>query len=93
MKPYRIAAETDEYIIYEFKTGYIYALYKILILMLVGIVADIAWLSFAGMAAMLIFSFLSHCHIFPFTKESGKLRAKTRLRFLEVSGPSDTHSQ
>ena len=55
MKPYKIVAETDEYIVHEFRTWYFYVLYAIVIILLVGVLEKIAWLSSAGMISMLLY--------------------------------------
>ena len=56
-KPYIVSEETDEFITYEYKTIYLYAMYCIFALMISGFMTGISALSIVGGVLMVIFFF------------------------------------
>lgn len=57
-KPYKQVEEAGEFVVYEFKTVYLYALYCILVVMAVGYLASISALLVSGGILMIIYFFL-----------------------------------
>jgi len=60
LKPYKQLEEMDGYVVYEFKTPYLYALYLILIIIAIGYFAKLTiLLSLGGFLMFLYFLFVS----------------------------------
>ena len=54
-KPYRRIEESDEFIVYEFRTGFVYLLYAILLIIGAGYLADQSAVSYTGIGLMVLY--------------------------------------
>ena len=54
-KPYRQIEESDEFVVYEFRTGFIYLLYAILLIIGAGYLADQSAVSYTGIGLMVLY--------------------------------------
>ena len=54
-KPYRRIEESDEFVVYEFRTGFVYLLYAILLIIGAGYLADQNAVSYTGIGLMVLY--------------------------------------
>ncbi|SVC12691.1 uncharacterized protein METZ01_LOCUS265545 [marine metagenome] len=54
-KPYRRIEESDEFIVYEFRTGFVYLLYAILLIIAFGYLTDQSVVSYTGLGLMVLY--------------------------------------
>ena len=54
-KPYRLIEETDEFVVYEFRTGFVYLLYGILLTIGVGYFTQQNAISYTGIGLMVLY--------------------------------------
>ena len=54
-KPYRQIEASDEFVVYEFRTGFVYLLYAILLIIGAGYLFHQSAVSFGGVGLMLLY--------------------------------------
>ena len=54
-KPYRRIEESDEFVVYEFRTGFVYLLYAILLIIGAGYLIDQSAVSYMGIGLMVLY--------------------------------------
>jgi hypothetical protein len=83
LKPYRQVEETDEYVVYEFRTIYLHLLYAILAMIAVGYFASKDFLSITGTFLMLLYFLLVSTQ---YMGLNGKIKRATKACAVEMSG-------
>jgi len=54
-KPYRLIEKTDAFVVYEFRTGFVYLLYAILLTISVGYFTQVNAVSYTGVGLMVLY--------------------------------------
>ena len=82
-KPYRQVEETEEFIVYEFKTIYLYAMYCIVGLLIGGSLTQNDALSLAGIILMVLYFLLVSTQ---YLGLHGKMKRARKESSVEISG-------
>lgn len=89
LSPYRQVVESDEFVVYEFKTIYLYAMYGILAVIAGGYFGGISLLSTVGtMLMVLYFLFVSTRYM----KLNGSIKRAAKTASVEMSGSKTSFS-
>ena len=83
LRPYRQVEETDDHMVYEFRTIYLYLLYGILGIIAVGYFASMPVLSIAGIVLMVLYFLLVSTQYMGF---SAKIKRVAKASSVEISG-------
>ena len=83
LRPYRQVEETDDYMVYEFNTIYMYLLYGILGMIAVGYFASMSSLSIAGIILMVLYFLLVSTQ---YMRLSEKIKRAAKTSSVEISG-------
>jgi len=83
LRPYRQVEETDDHMVYELRTIYLYMLYGILVMIAVGYFASVPVLSSAGIVLMVMYFLLISTQ---YMGLSGKIKRAAKASSVEISG-------
>ena len=83
LKPYRQVEETDDYVVYEFRTIYLYLLYSILGMIAAGYLASVLALSIAGGVLMDLYFLLVFTQ---YMRLGRKIKRAAKKTSVEMSG-------
>jgi hypothetical protein len=83
LRPYRQVDKTDDYVVYEFRTLYVYVLYGILGVIAAGYFARMSVLSIAGTVLVVLYLLLVSTQ---YLGINGKIRRAAKAASVEMSG-------
>jgi len=83
LRPYRQVEETDAYVIYEFRTIYLYLLYGIMGMIAVGYLASMSVLSIVGIVLMVLYFLVVSLQ---YMGLNGKIKRAAKESSVEMSG-------
>ena len=80
-KPYRRIEESDEFIVYEFRTGFVYLLYAILLIIAFGYLTDQSVVSYTGLGLMVLYLCLVSTQYRTLSKRINRASAETKVEY------------
>tara|TARA_B100000470_G_scaffold191150_1_gene158219 strand:- start:81 stop:395 length:315 start_codon:yes stop_codon:yes gene_type:complete len=80
-KPYRRIEESDEFIVYEFRTGFVYLLYAILLIIAFGYLTDQSVVSYTGLGLMVLYLCLVSTQYRTLSKRINRAAAEATVEF------------
>ena len=80
-KPYRRIEESDEFIVYEFRTGFVYLLYAILLIIAFGYLTDQSVLSYTGLGLMVLYLCLVSTQYRTLSKRINRASAEAKVEY------------
>jgi predicted membrane channel-forming protein YqfA (hemolysin III family) len=80
-KPYRRIEESDEFIVYEFRTGFVYLLYAILLIIAFGYLTDQSVVSYTGLGLMVLYLCLVSTQYRTLSKRINRASAEAKVEY------------
>ena len=80
-KPYRRIEESDEFVVYEFRTSFVYLLYAILLIIGAGYLADQGEVSYTGIGLMVLYLCLVSTQYRTLSKRINRAAAEATVEF------------
>ena len=80
-KPYRRIEESDEFIVYEFRTGFVYLLYAILLIIGFGYLTDQSVVSYTGLGLMVLYLCLVSTQYRTLSKRINRASAEAKVEY------------
>jgi hypothetical protein len=80
-KPYRQIEVTDEFVVFEFRTGFVYLLYAILLIIGAGYLFNQSVVSYAGVCLMLLYLCLVSTQYRSLSKRISQASAEATVEF------------
>ncbi|MBC8324600.1 MAG: hypothetical protein H8E27_03105 [Verrucomicrobia subdivision 3 bacterium] len=80
-KPYRQIEASDEFVVYEFRTGFVYLLYAILLIIGAGYLFHLNVVSYAGVGLMLLYLCLVSTQYRSLSKRISQAAAEATVEF------------
>ena len=80
-KLYRRIEESDEFIVYEFRTGFVYLLYAILLIIAFGYLTDQSVVSYTGLGLMVLYLCLVSTQYRTLSKRINRASAEAKVEY------------
>ena len=80
-KPYRRIEESDEFVVYEFRPGFVYLLYAILLIIAFGYLTDQSVVSYTGLGLMVLYLCLVSTQYRTLSKRINRTAAEATVEF------------
>ena len=80
-KPYRRIEESDEFIVYEFRTSFVYLLYAILLIIAFGYLTDQSVVSYTGLGLMVLYLCLVSTQYRTLSKRINRTSAEAEVKY------------
>ena len=80
-KPYRRIEESDEFVVYEFRTDFVYLLYAILLIIAFGYLTDQSVVSYTGLGLMVLYLCLVSTQYRTLSKRINRASAEAKVEY------------